>query len=184
MLGLMKNEQSRRSDKNLTGQRVWEECCQQGETQQDMCVRLFLASLISEVRMSLSSRYRERASQVRGYNSFQGRRVGRRSLWPSCLCCFLRSLQLKIFNMPRCLAPMVKNLPDKAGDLRDKGLIPKLGRSPGIGNSNPLKYSYLENSMDREAWQLQSMGWQRVGHDWARMHTRCYILEYRICLII
>ena len=60
---------------------------------------------------------------------------------------------------------MVKNLPDNVGDLRDKGLIPKLGRSPGIGNSNPLKYSYLEKSMDRGAWQLQSMGWQRVGHD-------------------
>ena len=62
---------------------------------------------------------------------------------------------------------MVKNLPANAGDLRDKGLIPKLGRSPGVGNGNPLQYSYLENSMDRGAWQLQSMGWQRVRHDLA-----------------
>ena len=44
---------------------------------------------------------------------------------------------------------MVKKLPANAGDL---SLIPGLGRSPGGGNSNPLQYSYLENSMDRRAW--------------------------------
>ena len=33
------------------------------------------------------------------------------------------------------------------------GLIPGVGRSPGEGNSYPLLYSGLENSMDREAWQ-------------------------------
>ena len=33
------------------------------------------------------------------------------------------------------------------------GLIPGLGRSPGEGNSNPLKYSCLGNPMDRRAWQ-------------------------------
>ena len=35
----------------------------------------------------------------------------------------------------------------------DLGLIPGLGRSPGEGNSFPLQYSCLENSMDRAAWQ-------------------------------
>ena len=45
-----------------------------------------------------------------------------------------------------------------AGDL---SLIPGLGRSPGKGNSYPLQYSGLENSMD------YSMGSQRVGHDGA-----------------
>ena len=49
-----------------------------------------------------------------------------------------------------------------AGDL---GLIPGSGRSPGKVNGNPLYYSCLGNSMDREAWQLQSMGSQRVRHD-------------------
>ena len=38
-------------------------------------------------------------------------------------------------------------------DTRDLGLIPGLGRSPGVENGNPLLYSYLENFMDREAWQ-------------------------------
>ena len=32
------------------------------------------------------------------------------------------------------------------------GSIPGLGRSPEEGNGNPLQYSCLENSMDREAW--------------------------------
>ena len=35
---------------------------------------------------------------------------------------------------------------------RDLGSIPGLGRSPGEGNGNPLKYSSLENSMDGEVW--------------------------------
>ena len=34
----------------------------------------------------------------------------------------------------------------------DLGLIPRLGRSPGEGNGNPLQYSRLENSMDGGAW--------------------------------
>ena len=40
-----------------------------------------------------------------------------------------------------------------AGDSRDTCSIPGLGRSPGIGNGNPLQYSCLENSMGREVWQ-------------------------------
>ena len=48
---------------------------------------------------------------------------------------------------------VVKNLPANAGDLRDMGSIPGLGRSPGKGHGNPLQYSCLENPMDRGAWQ-------------------------------
>ena len=47
---------------------------------------------------------------------------------------------------------MVKNLPTNAGEIRDIGLIPGSGRSPGGGYSNPLQYSCLENPMDRGAW--------------------------------
>ena len=47
---------------------------------------------------------------------------------------------------------MVKNLPANAEDIRDVGLIPGLGRSPGGGHDNPLQYSCLENPMDRGAW--------------------------------
>ena len=40
------------------------------------------------------------------------------------------------------------HLPASAGGAGDIGLIPGLGRSPGEGNSYPLQYSGLENSMD------------------------------------
>ena len=55
---------------------------------------------------------------------------------------------------------VVKNLPADAGNAGDVCSIPgsgrspgaENGRSPGAENSNPLQYSYLENSMDRGAW--------------------------------
>ena len=47
----------------------------------------------------------------------------------------------------------VKNPAANAGDLRVMDSIPGLGRSFGEGHSNPLQYSCLENSRDREAWQ-------------------------------
>ena len=47
---------------------------------------------------------------------------------------------------------VVKNLPANAGDAREVGSIPGLGRSPGEGNGNPLQYPCLENPTDREAW--------------------------------
>ena len=61
----------------------------------------------------------------------------------------------------------VKKLPANAGDIKDAGSIPGLGRSPGGGHGNPLQYSYLENSMDRGTCGggVQSMGLQRVRHD-------------------
>ena len=60
-------------------------------------------------------------------------------------------------NSNKCLGfpggTVVKNLPANAGDTRNAGSILWLERSPGVGNSNPLQYSCLENSMDRGAWQ-------------------------------
>ena len=47
---------------------------------------------------------------------------------------------------------MVKNLPANAGYARDRGSIPGLGRSLGIGNANLFQYSCQENSMDRRPW--------------------------------
>ena len=49
-----------------------------------------------------------------------------------------------------------------AGDL---GSIPGLGKFPGEGNGNPLKYSCLEYPMDRGAWRATVHGIARVGHD-------------------
>ena len=50
------------------------------------------------------------------------------------------------------VAPVVKNMPAKAEDVKDMGSIPGLGRSPRGGNRNPLQHSCLENPMDRRAW--------------------------------
>ena len=50
---------------------------------------------------------------------------------------------------------MVKNLPTSTGDIRDVGLIPGWGRSPGEGHGNLLQYSCLKNPMDRGAgWAI------------------------------
>ena len=51
------------------------------------------------------------------------------------------------------VALVVKNPPAKAGDVRDPGSIPGLGRSPGGGYGSPLQYSCLKNPVDRGAWR-------------------------------
>ena len=56
---------------------------------------------------------------------------------------------------------VVKNLPANAGD---SGSVPGLGRSPGEGNSKPLRYPCLEKPI-AEPGRLQSTGPQRVKHD-------------------
>ena len=48
---------------------------------------------------------------------------------------------------------MVENLPANAGEMKDMGSIPGLGRFPGGGHDNPLQYSCLENPTDRGPWQ-------------------------------
>ena len=95
------------------------------------------------------------------------------------------------------VAPVVKNLPANAGDVRvpvqslgfpggsvgkasacnagDLGSIPGSGRSPGEGNGNPLQYSCLENSMDGGAW-------------WATVHgaanSRPWLNDFTFFLLI
>ena len=55
---------------------------------------------------------------------------------------------------------MVKNLPAKAGDLKDAGLIFELGRSPGGEHGNPLQYSCLENPQGKRSLE----GYGPQGH--------------------
>ena len=50
------------------------------------------------------------------------------------------------------MALVENNPPASAGNARDAGSIPGLGRSPGEGNDNPLQYSCLKNPMNRGAW--------------------------------
>ena len=56
------------------------------------------------------------------------------------------------------MVPLVKNLLANAGDVRDVGLIPGLGRSPGEGNSNPFQYVFLGNPRDKGTWQATVHG--------------------------
>ena len=51
------------------------------------------------------------------------------------------------------LVLVVKTPPANAGDVRDVGSISGSGRFPGGGDGNPPQYYYLENTMDRGAWQ-------------------------------
>ena len=82
---------------------------------------------------------------------------------------------------------VVKNPFANAGE---SGLIPGSGRSPGVGNGNPLQYSCLGNPMDRRASGLQSIRSQRVGHDLVtkqRQQQQCFYkrtLNYYIYLYI
>jgi len=52
-----------------------------------------------------------------------------------------------------------------ACDVGDLGSIPRSGRSPAEGNSNPLQYSCLENPTDGGVWWATVHGSQTVGHD-------------------
>ena len=68
---------------------------------------------------------------------------------------------------------VIKNPPANAGDIRDMGWIPGLGRSPGGGHGNPLQYSCLENPKGSGAWQATVHG---VEEGWTllkrlSMHT-------------
>ena len=53
---------------------------------------------------------------------------------------------------------MAKNPPAREGKVRNMGSSPGWGRSPGVGNGNPLQNSCLENSMDRRALQATVHG--------------------------
>ena len=65
---------------------------------------------------------------------------------------------------------VVKNPPANAGDIRDVRSIPGLGRSPGGGHGNPLKYSCLENPLDIGDW------WATV-HSVTKSQTRLKLLR-------
>ena len=65
---------------------------------------------------------------------------------------------------------VVKNLPANVGDIKDLGSIPRLGRSPGGGHGNPLRYSCLENPMDRGAWQATVHGVAKIRTQLSDFH--------------
>ena len=82
---------------------------------------------------------------------------------------------MKLSELPRWLngkKKKKKNLPANVGD---SGLIPRLGRSPGEGNGNPLQYSSLGNPLDRGAWWAAVHGVTKSQtrlSDWACMYMK------------
>ena len=76
-----------------------------------------------------------------------------------------------LLGLPQCLSG--KESACNAGVAGDAGLIPGLGRSPGEGHGNPLQYSFLENSMDRETWRAMVRGvtksWTQVSNELTHM---------------
>ena len=72
---------------------------------------------------------------------------------------------------------MVSNPPASAGDARDAGLIPGLGRSSGGGNGNPLQYSCLENPHG----QRNLVDFRHDWSDLACIHTNSYSSVFQLC---
>ena len=68
-----------------------------------------------------------------------------------------------------------------ACNVGDLGLIPGLGRSPGEGNGNPLKYSCLENPMDRGAWWATVYG---VAKSRTRLSDFTYVVKVLILFLL
>ena len=79
------------------------------------------------------------------------------------------------------VAQLVKNLPANAGDVRDMGSIPGVGRSSGEGNGKPLQYSCLKNPMDGGTWWATVHGVEKSRtrlSDFTSLHRELF-LPYR-----
>ena len=74
-----------------------------------------------------------------------------------------------------------KNLCASAGEARDEGWIPGSGRSSAVGNSNPLQYSCLENSIDKRGLVGYSPWGRRVGHSWAQHTPKSQSIHFLFC---
>ena len=105
------------------------------------------------------------------------------------ICCLThRKKHVYIIYIPRYdlfgasqVSLVINNLPANAGDVRDAGSIPGSGRSSGGGHGNLLQCFCWRIPWTEERGGLQSMGSQRVGHDW---HDPAQHREHVIYLII
>ena len=80
---------------------------------------------------------------------------------------------------------VVKSSSANAEDVRDSGLIPGSGRSPGGGPSNPLQYSCLENLMDRIPWTLATVnGVTKSQIQLKRLSKQTRVNSWFLCCIL
>ena len=92
------------------------------------------------------------------------------------------SIYLSTYIWASQVALVVKNPPAKARAIRDTSSIPASGRSPGGGHGDPL---CLENPMDKGAWYgLQSIGSQRVRHDWSDLASKHTCVCVCVCVCV
>ena len=76
---------------------------------------------------------------------------------------------------------VVKSLLTNAGDVRDMDSVSR-GRSPGVGNGNPLQYSCLEIPGTEKTGDIQFMGWSRVRHNSACIHIQANTCQWNLNL--
>ena len=105
----------------------------------------------------------------------------------SALPVFIRCIQISLVLNVRgkklhahrasLVAQLVRNLPVMQ-ETTCSSEDPKLGRSPGEGNGNPLQYACLGNPMDRGAWQTTVHRVAGVGHDLATKLPTTYTHTY------
>ena len=80
---------------------------------------------------------------------------------------------------------MLENLPASAGDTRDAVSISGSGRSPEVGNGNPLMYSFVENSMNTELQFTELQSRTRLSehaHSHTHTHTHTHTLKSKVHL--
>ena len=121
-----------------------------------------------------------RAHQLLGASQVsRGFPEGTRGKEPACQCRRLKRCGFESWVRKICwrrdrllLTPVFLGFPcgsagkESTCNVGDLGLIPGLGISPGEEEGNPTQYSCLGNPMDRATGRLQSVGSQRVRHDW------------------
>ena len=95
-----------------------------------------------------------------------------RERWFDQNCKLLCIIFIKLYNVHWAsqVTLVVKNPPANAGDIRDVGSISGPVRSPGGEHGNPVKYSYLENLLDRGAWRAAVHG---VAKSWTWLKWLC-----------
>ena len=91
----------------------------------------------------------------------------------------VRFISSSFFSWASQVVLVIKNPPANAGIIRDVGLIPGLGRSPGGGHGNPLQ-DYLEKRMDRGAWQA-TVHWVTKSQTQATLHACMHSFLVRHC---
>ena len=108
---------------------------------------------------------------------------GQPTNWENLLAKYMSNIPVSIIWDSQ-MTLKVKNSPASAGDVKDVGLIPGLGRSPGGGHGNPLQYSCLGNPMDRGAWWTTYSPWGPKESDTTEWLTRFPSLNMLISLLL